>query len=179
MPTLAWTIVGFITGVCVGVSWRVAFEILRGGVGYMSGLTRTLHAIFHPKPSLLVMMLMLCIVLQTAVGAFIIVNDRQDRANEECEALFNEATAKAREARVEITDSDVTPTLKGFVEATIEYQQGLRDVLAEPQPDLVALLTVLQTQQGAAQEYYDALEDQAKVAADNPYPAADYCEERN
>jgi hypothetical protein len=171
MNTLSWILVAFAAGVLAGATLRESHDILTGKRDPMVTVRRALH----PRVSLLVAMLILSMLFVAAVGVGIIVKDSSDRAAQACQVEFNEKTAAARDARVAISTSDVVPSQTAYVEADLEYQRGLLEVVSTKGMTVDDLAAVISTRVTATATYLDALEAQAKVAERNPYPPADYC----
>lgn len=172
MNTIAWVIVAFLGGACCGVLWRESYDILTGKADPMPTVRRALR----PRPTtILTGLLILSMLFVAAVGVGIIIKDSGDRAREACQVEFNEKTAIAREARVSVSTTDVIPTQIDYVKADLAYQQGLLDVVTNPEVTVADIATVISTRVTATQSYYDALKAQETVAQKNPYPPADYC----
>lgn len=171
MNTAAWVIVAFIVGVGVGVTFRESYDILTGKRDPMNFVRRVLH----PSISLLAVMLILSMLFVASVGVGIIVKDSGDRARDACQVEFNKKTADARDVRVGVSTNSVVPAQTAYVEADLAYQQGLLEVVTTPDMTVDDLAEVIGARVAATKAYRDALEKQAVVAQDNPYPPADYC----
>jgi len=171
MSTLAWLIVAFITGTATGVTWRESYDILTGKRDPMATIRRALR----PNVPLLAVMLTISMVFVASVGVGIIVKDTGDRRAERCQVEFNQKTADARDARVGISTTDVIPAQTAYVEADLQYQRGLLETVTTEGKTVDDIAAVISARVAATRSYLDALEAQAKVAQDNPYPPADYC----